>query len=132
MNWQFFSLSLLSLSSFLTVAPFSIESAAAQCVMADISVQAAIHGSKQPAQQDNNVDMQSQGACVGNTSTHTSTQVYVGNGDKLKQQRTSSHRLVGGRGSVTGISGPTVAIPVEVKVDVYNPAARFAAPDSNH
>jgi hypothetical protein len=122
---KIFSLSLLSLSATLTLASSLTPPASAQCVMADVSVQAAIRGSKKPAQQTNEVDMQSKGACVGNTSVHTGTQLYVGGGDTVIQRRNSRHRLESVSPPVTGIAGPTVKIPVNVQVDVYNPAERL-------
>ncbi|KAM3095137.1 hypothetical protein ACKFKG_14620 [Phormidesmis sp. 146-35] len=125
MELKIFSLSLLSLSAMLTLASSSTPPALAQCVMADVSVQAAIRGSKKPVQQTNDVEMQSKGACVGNTSVHTGTQLYVGGGDKVIQRRNSKHRLEGGSSPVTGVVGPTVKIPVNVQVDVYNPAERL-------
>jgi len=46
--------------------------------MTDVAIQVAIHGSKDPAKQTNNVNMDSQPGCFGNTTTSTSTQLYVG------------------------------------------------------
>ena len=111
---------LLSVSALLPISPFLTSSASAVCVMTDVSVQIAIHGSKNPAKQTNNVDMQSEGVCVGNTTTSTSTQIYVGPGD-VEQTRNSSH-FVGGGTNERNISGPTIRVPVHVPVDVYNPA----------
>lgn len=122
---KIFSLSLLSLSATVTLASSPILPVSAQCVMADVSVQAAIRGSKKPVQQTNDVDMQNKGACVGNTSVHTGTQLYVGGGDKVIQRRNSRHRLEGVSSPATGVIGPTVKIPVNVQVDVYNPAERL-------
>lgn len=107
--------------SVVPLAPFLTSSASAACVMTDVSVQVAIHGSKNPAKQTNNVDMQSEGVCVGNTTTSTSTQIYVGPGD-VEQTRNSSHFVGGGSNERTNISGPTIRVPVHVPVDVYNPA----------
>ncbi len=122
MKFKLVTLGFLSASACLTVAPAFTTDALAQCVITDVSVQAAIHGSHHPAQQTNNTDMPSVGSCVGNTSTSTSAQVYAGSADKVVQERTSTHEHGGGRGNGTGVEGPTVAVPVQVKVDVYNPA----------
>ncbi len=122
MNFFLVTLGLLSVSACLTVAPAFTTDALAQCVRTDVSVQAAIHGSRSPSQQTNNVDMSSVGSCVGNTSTSTSAQVYAGSADKVVQERASNHDLGGSRGNGTGVKGPTVTVPVQVKVDVYNPA----------
>ena len=112
---------LLSVSVLVPISPLLTSSASAACVMTDVSVQIAIHGSKNPAKQTNNVDMQSEGVCVGNTTTSTSTQIYVGPGD-VEQTRNSSHFVGGGTNNGTNIGGPTIRVPVHVPVDVYNPA----------
>jgi len=96
--------------------------AIAQCVVADVAVQAAINGSRQPAEQVNDVDIETEGACVGNTSVSTSRQIQVGGTERVRQERQSRHRI---RGQAAGSAGPTVAIPVEVQVDVYNPAEQY-------
>jgi hypothetical protein len=97
----------------------------AQCVVADVAIQATITGSSQPAQQTNDVAIESEGACVGNTSVSTSRQVQVGGTGPVRQERQSRHRLQGTNQPAAGASGPTVAVPVEVQVDVYNPAQRL-------
>jgi hypothetical protein len=122
---KIFPIGLLTFSALLPLGFATSQPAAAQCVMADVSVQLAIRGAKKPAQQTNDVDMQSQGPCVGNTSVHTGTQVYVGGGESV-QRRTSKHRLEGGSTPATGVVGPTVKVPVNVQVDVYNPAERLS------
>ncbi len=95
--------------------------ASAQCVMTDVSVQVAVRGSKNPAHQENNVDMQAPGRCSGNSITQTGTQVYTGSADQVNQIRNSRQSLDGGS-QKDGIGGPTIKVPVGVKVDVYNPA----------
>jgi hypothetical protein len=122
MKLKLIPLSLLSLSAIiLSELPGLIAAASAQCVMTDVSVQTAIRGSRRPAEQSNNVNMRSDNSCVGNSSTQTSSQVYAGSADRVIQQRTSNHYLQGSRNN-HGVKGPTVAVPVQVKVDVYNPA----------
>jgi hypothetical protein len=101
--------------------PGLITPASAQCVMTDVSAQVAIRGSKRPAHQENNVAMQDSGNCRGNSTTQTSTQVYAGS-DEANQVRNSRHSVGGGEGN-GGPGGPTVKVPVGVKVDVYNPAS---------
>ena len=120
MKFQLFSLSLLSVSTLLTLAP-STPSAFAGCVMTDVAVQVAIHGSKNPAKQSNNVNMDSEPGCLGNTTTNVSRQVYVGPGD-VEQTRSSSHFVGSGTNDGTKIGGPAIAVPVYVPVDVYSPA----------
>ena len=125
MKFAFFSLGLLSFSSVLTVASTVNQVAIAQCVMADVAIQVAVHGSEKPAQQTNDVEMVSDGPCTGNTSVSASRQIHVGGTDEVRQDRSSRHQISGDRNNRTGMNGPTVAVPVEVQVDVDNPAYRL-------
>ena len=100
-------------------------SASAQCVVADVAIQAAITGSEEPAEQTNDVDIESDGSCVGNTSVSTNRQIQVGETEPVRQERQSRHRLQGDPSEAEGSGGPTVTVPVEVQVDVYNPAERL-------
>ncbi len=99
--------------------------AMAQCVVADVAIQAAITGAQQPAEQSNNVEIDTGNSCVGNTSVSTSRQVQVGGTGPVRQTRQSRHRLQSTSETPTNANGPTVAVPVEVQVDVYNPAERL-------
>lgn len=121
MNFKLFSLSLFSVSTLLTLAPTSTPAAFAGCVMTDVAPQIAIHGSKEPAVQTNNVDMQSESGCLGNTTTSTATQLYVGP-DNVEQTRNSSQFVGGGKDDATKVNGPVIGVPVSVPVDVYSPA----------
>ncbi|NJM67994.1 MAG: hypothetical protein HC851_21185 [Acaryochloris sp. RU_4_1] len=98
-----------------------VSPASAQCVMTDVSTQVAIRGSRQPSQQENHVNMDSQGPCSGNAITQTSTQVYEGSGN-ARQIRNSRQTVKGQPDNGTGIDGPTIKVPVGVQVDVYSPA----------
>lgn len=125
MKFALFSLGLFSFSSFLTVAASLNQVASAQCVIADVAIQVAVHGSEKPPQQTNQVEMMSDGPCTGNTSVSTSRQIHVGGADDVRQERRSRHQISGDGDSSTGVNGPTVAVPVEVQVDVDNPADRL-------
>jgi hypothetical protein len=101
-------------------------SAAAQCVVADVSIQAAIDGSTAPAEQTNQVEADAPESCVGNTSVHTSRQVHVGGTDNVRQVRQSRHQIEETQPSSRRRGqGPAVVVPVEVQVDVDNPADRL-------
>ncbi|HIK45883.1 MAG TPA: hypothetical protein IGR64_13520 [Leptolyngbyaceae cyanobacterium M65_K2018_010] len=116
---------LLSLGALLSLAP----SASAQCVVADVAIQAAIHGGENPAQQSNDVVIDAPQQCVGNTSVHSSRQVQVGGTGEVRQVRQSRHQISSqSSGARNPVTGPTVAVPVGVQVDVYNPADRLRAP----
>lgn len=120
MKLKFLSSTLLLFPGLLTFAAVTGSPASAACVMTDVGVQVAVHGSQNPASQNNDVSMGTTGGpCLGNTTTSTSTQVYVGPGD-VEQNRTSNH-LVGGSDS-SGIGGPVIGTSVPVQVDVYSPA----------
>jgi hypothetical protein len=95
-------------------------SAIAQCVQADVSVQYNISGSRQPTNRTNDVDMQSDPGCVGNTSVTTGIQGNVGGNGPVEQHRQVRHRQTGG--NPYGLPGNTVQIKSNVGVDVYNPA----------
>lgn len=115
MRSKFILLGWLSGAALLPISPAFTDSAAAQCVMTDVSVQVAVRGSRQPSRQSNDVDLQNRGRCSGNSITQVGTQVYTGSG-RANQQRTSRQRINGRRGN-----GPTIKVPVGVQVDVYNP-----------
>jgi hypothetical protein len=101
---------------------YFVPGASAQCVVADVSIQAAIHGGDQPAEQVNDVAIDADGPCVGNTSVSTSRQIQVGGTGQVRQVRQSRHQIRGGDRRSQGPTGPTVAVPVGVQVDVYNSA----------
>lgn len=122
---QYLGLGLLCAGALVSFAP----GASAQCVVADVAIQAAIHGGEQPAEQVNDVAIDAKGPCVGNTSVSTSRQIQVGGTGEVRQTRQSRHQLRSSdrtSGSVSGsAAGPTVVVPVNVQVDVYNPADRL-------
>lgn len=120
MKFRWLPFSLISSAMALGFVPTLATSASAQCVMTDVSVQAAIRGER-PAEQSNQVELRSAGPCVGNTTTQTNTQVYTGS-DRVVQQRKSRQSIQGGKGNPTGVNGPIIRVPVGVQVDVYNPA----------
>jgi hypothetical protein len=118
---QFALWGLLSLAASLFLVP----AASAQCVIADVSIQAAIHGGP-PAEQVNDVAIDAPDQCTGNTSISTSRQIQVGGTGEVRQVRQSRHQIRNGPAeSNRPVQGPTVAVPVEVQVDVYNAAEQL-------
>ncbi|PSN19098.1 hypothetical protein C7271_09035 [filamentous cyanobacterium CCP5] len=120
----------MKLLNLLWGAPFLLPviwgpAASAQCVVADVAIQANISGSRTPAEQINAVDVDREGGCVGNTSVSTSRQIQVGGTGPVRQERQSRHRIRGSQTGTSGTGGPTVVVPVEAQVDVYNPAERL-------
>ncbi|MGK7886446.1 MAG: hypothetical protein AB4057_17705 [Crocosphaera sp.] len=101
--------------------PLNSRTAHAGCAMTDVSLQFAIRGSSIPAQQNNNVGMQTIGNCWGNATTNTSTQVYTGSGT-VQQGRNSSHFVGGSQPLPYGINSPVIRTQIGVPVDIYSPA----------
>lgn len=121
-NPQFVLWGFLALGASLVFTP----AASAQCVVADVSVQAAIHGSRRPAEQRNEVTIDTPDQCTGNTSVNVNRQVHVGGTGEVRQVRQSRHQIRNGANTPQSpAAGPTVAVPVNVQVDVYNPAERL-------
>jgi hypothetical protein len=94
----------------------------AQCLQADISVQYNISGSRKPANQTNDVVMEGEDGCVGNTSVTTGVQGNVGGSGDVVQHRQVRHKQTNGPGGGSGIGGKPIQIQNNVKVNVYNPA----------
>lgn len=120
-----FSLGLISFSGFLTVGLFSINSANAQCLQADVSVQYNISGSKQPTDRSNDVVMQNEEGCSGNVSVTRGVQGNVGGNTPVQQHRRVHHRQQNSNRNSTGTNNSTVQIRSNVGIDVYNPADNF-------
>lgn len=120
MKFPLISLGLLTCSTIVSLLSSGASPASAACVMVDPAVQVAVHGSQMPAQQTNNVTMQSDGRCLGAVTTNVGEQVYVGPGS-VTQNRDSSH-YTGGDPSVAAGTEPVIGVPVYVPVDVYAPA----------
>jgi len=114
----------LSLLSAFLPFPFLTPAASAQCVMLDVSNQIAIHGSRTPSTQENNVNMTSTGDCIGGAAVTTNAQTAVTHGDATQIRNSNSTITNGAQGvpNVPGLGGPTIRIPVNTQVDVYSPA----------
>ncbi|NEP16089.1 MAG: hypothetical protein F6J97_04200 [Leptolyngbya sp. SIO4C1] len=119
-----FGLGLLGASPLLAVVTSLGQPVQAQCVVTDVAVQVAVHGSRQRAQQSNEVEVEQPGRCQGNTSTSVGTQVHVGGTGSVQQERRSRHRLQSREPRSGEPSGSTIVVPVEVQVDVDNAADR--------
>jgi hypothetical protein len=119
------SLGLLSCFSFLGITTTFTNPVSAQCLQADASIMYNISGSRQPTQRSNNVIMENQGQCTGNTSLTIGVIGHEGGNHPLSQQRKVTHRIQGSTGNGTGINVPTVPVQAGVEIDVYNPADNF-------
>lgn len=121
MRFQFLSCGLFSLSTALALATTTIEPVRAVCTATDVNVQVAI--SAEPAEQNNQASAEFDDNCYNNNSTHTSTQ--VGQGDRVRQNRRSEHRLGGSNGDnkwrEMGVDTPKIFTPVDVRVNVPTP-----------
>lgn len=115
------TVAMLALSGFGFGAGAGVAPVRASCVQADVSVQYSISGSKKPTPRSNDVQMEKDPQCSGNTSVTTGVQGHVGPGS-VEQHRQVRHRQQGGNGNRSGVNGPTVQVEVKAPVDVYNPA----------
>lgn len=118
MKWLKLTLGLTSLSSCFFLTP----TVSAQCVQADIAVQYNISGSRTPTQRDNDIDLQSEGACQGNASVTTGVQGNEGGKGEVRQSRIVRHRFSGERNSTNHNDSSTVQIISNPTIDVYNAA----------
>jgi hypothetical protein len=118
------ALSRVLVISGMVVLPLSSTPTQAQCVAADVSLQVAVHGSRQPAQQTNDVGFSQSGACRGNWSLNNSRQIQVGGTGEVVQER-QSHTHFQGDPNDSRPGESTVFVPVGVGVDVYNPAEQL-------
>lgn len=120
-----FQLGLLYFSSFLAFETVFTNSATAQCVQADVSVQYNISGSKKPTDRTNDVVMDSDRSCRRNVSVTTGVQGNVGGNGPVEQHRRVVHRQQGNDDRGTGINGSPIQLRTNVGIDVYNPADRL-------
>ncbi len=101
-----------------------ITSVKAQCVQGDVSVQYSISGSQKPPQRSNDVTMESQPGCRGNSSVTTGVQGHIGP-SSVQQNRRVNNIQRGSNKYPQVPSGSTVKIRSNVQVNVDNPADRF-------
>jgi hypothetical protein len=113
------SISILSLSALLPLIPSATPKANA-CATTDVLVQLAVHSNPQAATQSGNFNMGSDGNCLGNSVTNTTTQYYFGN-DPVQQTYDGNQYVGGGNYNQTGVSSPVIQTPVHVPVDVQIP-----------
>jgi hypothetical protein len=125
LNWlPIFSLTFgfLSITSLLTIWSAVTNSAMAQCVQADVSVQYNISGSKEPTERNNQIEMEGSDSCRGNVSVTTGVQGNEGGTGKVVQNRTVRHRFENNTNSNSQWGGSTVQIRSNPAIDVYNAA----------
>lgn len=121
MKFPILSLGILSLS---TMSVLSMPSEAqAVCVGVDVPTQIAIHGEGTEATQQSESNFVADPGCFGNTTVHTGTQVYTGNGD-ISQTQSNNHILSGADESGAFVE-PYVdtnplffSVPTQVQLDV--------------
>jgi hypothetical protein len=123
MKRHLFSLSLLSFASLLPLAP-SFTNSANACVMVDANPQVAIHPEGTTADQQSTSNMSADDNCFDNNTINSTTQVQMGDGD-IKQTHQSDQVVGGGNINNTGLTTPTIKVPVNPKVDVTVPKEAF-------
>lgn len=109
---------------FLMIESYLMNSAKAQCVQGDVSVQYSISGSQKPTQRTNDVTMESDSNCRGNSSVTTGVQGHIG--PNATEQNRRVNNIQQGHNKHPQIpNGRTVQIRSNVQVDVDNPVDRF-------
>ncbi|MDJ0510622.1 MAG: hypothetical protein QNJ64_15410 [Crocosphaera sp.] len=101
-----------------------ISSVKAQCVQGDVSLQYSISGSQKPPQRSNDVTMESQPGCRGNSSVTTGVQGHIGP-NSVQQNRRVQNIQRGNNPYPHLPNGSNVQIRSNVQVDVDNPLDRF-------
>ncbi len=109
---------------FLMIESYSMTSAKAQCVQGDVSLQYSISGSQKPTQRTNDVTMESDPNCRGNSSVTTGVQGHIGP-NTAEQNRRVNNIQQGNNKHPQIPNGRTVQIRSNVQVDVDNPVDRF-------
>ncbi len=114
--------------SVMAIAPLSTTpSAHAQsaCVMMDINFQMGMRGTQSPSTQINDANMSANNDCYSGASVLTNTQTAVSPGP-ITQIRSSDATINSQKpaafGDMPGLGGPAIKVPVNVQVDIYNPA----------
>jgi hypothetical protein len=117
-------LGILALSALMPFAPSFTTKASAACVMVDMNVMVAVHGSKNPSHQNNDATMDANENCYSGASVTKNTNVGVAPGDVYQDRKShSSINSQAPEGSdLPGMSGPAIKIPVDIRIDVQNPA----------
>lgn len=109
---------------FLMFDSYFTSPAKAQCVQGDVSVQYSISGSEKPSQRTNDVIMESDPKCRGNSSITTGVQGHIGPNNA--EQNRQVHQVQQGNNKYPQVpNGTTVQIRSNVQVDVDNPVDRF-------
>jgi hypothetical protein len=113
-------LALLSVTTLLPLFPSFTPSVKA-CTVVAPTTQVAIHGSRTPAQQENNVTTGSDDNCFNNNIVGETTQVGVSPG-QVVQSNTGEYFVGGGDVNNTGLTTPNVTATPTTQVDIYSPA----------
>jgi hypothetical protein len=107
----------------LTIAPSAHAQSA--CIMMDINFQMGMRGTQAPSVQQNDVSMNANDDCYSGASVTHSSQTAVSPGP-ITQIRSSESTIDSQKpaafGDMPGFGGPAIKVPVNVQVDIYNPA----------
>jgi len=112
----------VSISALFNFAPVSTNPVSAQCVQLDQGIQVSISGAG-PARRNNDVQMESEGACSGSSTVTTGAQIHVGP-NRAVQNRTVRQSIRKNGHSQWRNSYP-IQIRVNPQIDVDNPADRI-------
>ncbi|MEB3829402.1 hypothetical protein [Phormidium sp. CCY1219] len=122
MKTSILAASCCAISALFNFAPISTIPVSAQCVQLDQGIQVSISGAG-PARRNNDVQMESQGACSGSSTVTTGAQIHVGP-NRAVQNRTVRQTIRKNGHSQLRNSYP-IQIRVNPQIDVDNPADRI-------
>ncbi len=115
----------LVLFAFVCCATIFPNAVNAQCIQSDMSIQANLSGSKQPANRETKRKMTSHPRCTGNVQSTTGVQLNTGGRGTPTQNREVNQTIKESEGNETGIDSQTIQFKNGVIVDIINPADRF-------
>ena len=113
-------LGLFSVTALLPLMP-SLTPSVNACAVVAPSVQVAIHGSKEEAQQESNVNATHDDNCFNNNIVSPNVQLGQSSGE-VKQSYTGDFHVGGGDLNDTGLTTPVTVVDPHIGVSVYSPA----------
>ena len=113
-------LGLFSLTALLPLMP-SLTPSVNACAIVAPSVQVAIHGSQEEAQQRSNVNSTYDDNCFNNNIVSPNIQVTESSGE-VQQTYTGNFHVGGGNLNDTGLTTPVTVVDPHIGVSVYSPA----------
>ncbi|MGF1541897.1 MAG: hypothetical protein ACFCU5_15855 [Pleurocapsa sp.] len=114
-------LGLFSLTTLLPLMP-SLTPSVNACAVVAPSVQVAVQGSEEEAQQQSNVNVTDDGKCFNNNIVSPNVQVGTSSG-QVQQNYTGDFHIGGGDLNNTGLTTPTTVVDPHIGVSIENSPA---------